>query len=714
MSDWKTQVRYFACHSIVDGQCTCGNRDCDSPGKHPCSKGWKQQATNDPKQVEKWRNDPKINLAIACGVASNLFVLDVDGIYGPISVAALEKENGPLPETFNVKTGNGSQLYFRYPTTPLPNSVKFVDDLDTRSEGGYVIAEGSRHKSGRTYTVIKDVPPAEMPEWLVRRILLGKRNGRKNGGGVAVPNGGLQKGSRNVTIFKLAASLHHKKFSIEAATAACLAENQNAAQSLPECEVTTAVKSAYGYPADDALPNFDFFSDGDLTTEFVASDPALKYATDEQIWFDYREGIWQPKEWPKFEIEAFLRSIEPTNIANPKLADAIHRRLTSLRAVASVRGLAEDRPQLKIKVQDFDPDLMLLGLPGGEVLDLRTGERRAATPYDLLTRALPVAPRGSCPRWLEYLKQAHPNDEELIAYLQRWAGYCLTARTVEDMILFLIGIGGSGKGTFVEPLQKLLGDYCVPIPIGMLLESTDEDRRLNYIAKLRGARLAICNEGSKMRRLDSRGIKMLTGGGWIAGRRLGYQPINFKATHKIVVLANDNPVLELDDAMRQRVHVVPFNQNFRGQEREEKGLREFFAEQEQLQGIFAWMLEGCLAYQREGLKPPASVTTTTEQYFKDADTFEQFLQDETEEARGLDVFLPTESGFRRYANWCERQGYTDKFTVGTTTTFASSLRQKRPHLKPGRASRGAGGRGFAGIRLRPQEELTFGELGEQL
>jgi putative DNA primase/helicase len=528
------------------------------------------------------------------------------------------------------------------------------------------------------------------------------------------PEGGLQKGSRNNDIFKLAASLHHKGFSEDAARAALLTENEKAQEPLPSDEIERAIRSAYSYPTDNDSPCFDFFSDGDLTTEFVASDPALKYATDERVWFGYKDGIYQPRETPKFEIEAFLRSIEPTNISNPKLADAIHRRLTSIRAVAAVRGLAEDRPQLKIRVQDFDPDPMLLGLPAGEVLDLRTGERRPATPYDLLTRALPVAPKGTCPRWLEYLNQVHPNDPELISYLQRWAGYCLTARTVEDMILFLIGIGGSGKGTFVEPLQRLLGDYCVPIPIGMLLESTDEDRRLNYIAKLRGARLAICNEGSKMRRLDSRGIKMLTGGGCITGRRLGYQPINFKASHKIVVLANDNPVLELDDAMRQRVHVVPFNQKFRGEKREEKGLREFFTEPEQLQGIFVWMVEGCLAYQKEGLKPPGSVAATTEQYFKDADTFEQFLQDETEEAPGLDVFLPTEAGFRRYAGWCERQGYTDKFTVGTTTTFASSLKQKRPYLKPGRASGKAGGRGFAGIRLRPQEQPTFGKFGEQL
>lgn len=449
-------------------------------------------------------------------------------------------------------------------------------------------------------------------------------------------------------------------------------------------------------------------SDQGLTDEFLATKPLLKYVKDEQVWVGYSDGLWLTKETPIHEIGSVLKRLEPAGLPE-KLTARIHRHLNSKAAVSAVTFFAEARPELGITAGEFDPDPMLLGLPDGEVLELKTGERRAAKPEDLITRALPVAPNGTCQRWLKYLQEAHPNDEQLIAYLQRWAGYCLTASTQEDMILFLIGIGGSGKGTFAEPLQKLLGDYCVSIPIGMLLESTNEDRRLNYIASLRGARLAICNEGSRMQRLDSRGIKLLTGGGWLTGRRLGHQPINFKATHKIVVLANDNPVLELDDAMKQRVHVVPFTQKFRDTNREQKGLREIFCEPENLQGIFAWMVEGCLAYQKEGLRPPPSVTATTEQYFKDADLFEQFLQDETEEAKGTDVFMPTEAGFRRYAAWCERQGYTDKLVVGTTTTFVASLKQRRPHLNFGRTSIGKDRvRGFAGIRLL-MKHAEFGE-----
>ncbi len=446
-------------------------------------------------------------------------------------------------------------------------------------------------------------------------------------------------------------------------------------------------------------------SDQGLTFEFISRKPLLKYITDDQSWVGYREGLWLPKETPTYEIGELLKSIEPTGILDQRQAAAVHRRLYSKTATAAVTFFAEARPELGITAGEFDPDPMVLGLPDGEVLDLRTGKRRAAAPNDLLTRALPVAPEGRCERWLKYLEETHPNDPELTGYLQRLVGYWLTSDTREDMIAFFIGVGGSGKGTFAEPLQRLLGSYCVPIPIGMLLEDTQEDRRLNYIATLRGARLAICNEGSKQRRLDSRGMKALSGGGKTVGRRLGHQPIQFQQTHKLLVLANDPPVLELDDAMMQRVHVIPFTQTFRDTDREQKGLREFFAEPTQLKGIFQWAVDGCLAWQKEGLKPPASVTATTKQYFADGDLFEQFLDERTREREGVDVFMSSEAGFQCWAAWCERHGYNDRTTIGNAKSFTNTLTKKKPHLKLDRFRFGQSVRmrGFTGIELLVEE-----------
>jgi len=97
--------------------------------------------------------------------------------------------------------------------------------------------------------------------------------------------------------------------------------------------------------------------------------------------------------------------------------------------------------------------------------------------------------------------------------------------------------------------------------VSALLEDTYEDRKLNHLAELCGRRLAVCNEGAKSKKLDSRQLKALTGGGSVTGRRLMHQPITFPITSKILIVANDRPNLELDDAMKQRVHIVPFNRS---------------------------------------------------------------------------------------------------------------------------------------------------------
>jgi len=60
-----------------------------------------------------------------------------------------------------------------------------------------------------------------------------------------------------------------------------------------------------------------------LAREFVSSKPPLKYASDEQIWFGYRNGVWQPRKNAKPEIEAFLVAYQPTSLMRRPLLQVI-------------------------------------------------------------------------------------------------------------------------------------------------------------------------------------------------------------------------------------------------------------------------------------------------------------------------------------------------------------------------------------------------------
>ena len=443
-------------------------------------------------------------------------------------------------------------------------------------------------------------------------------------------------------------------------------------------------------------------SDQALTEKFAAAKgDVLHYLTDDKSWWSFEKGLWLERiSGPIFDCGEFIKAQEPAGAGKN-----LHKRLNSEKLVTAVLRLAKDRPEFRAKASDFDHDSWLVGLPEGLALDLTTGEVRAARPDDLLTRALPAIPSDdepekSCPRWLQYLEETHPGDRDLQAYLQRYAGYCATSSVREEQVLFLIGRPGAGEGTYTETLQAVLGPYYCQLPLDLLLEDAKEDRRLNHIAELRGKRLGVCNEGARSKKLDRNALKNLTGGGSVTGRRLGHQAFDFPMTTKILIVSNDEPVLDLDDAMKQRVHVVPFNVVFRGDaQKDDKGLKQFLKERE-LAGIARWLVNGCVEWQRTGLKPPTSVLARTTEYFQNADLVDQFLQECCEFSP--EFFTATADLFTAVRKFCENRG--EKNAVTHQRLFVPDLMNRRSELRQDRP-RGkgfSGESGFWGIRLNEE------------
>lgn len=190
-------LRVHPCHHVLPNgenhECCCDGwrrrnaaRDrvafeaCPAPGKQPYLKSWQKLASADPEQVAKWWTKkeggwPHANLGIATGEESGLFVFDVDGEEGKRQLAELIQKNGPLPHTPTVLTGSGGFHYwFRWPEgLSLRNTAKKIaSSLDSRANGGQVIAPPSIHKSGREYEFLPGCSPAEvgladMPDWLL-------------------------------------------------------------------------------------------------------------------------------------------------------------------------------------------------------------------------------------------------------------------------------------------------------------------------------------------------------------------------------------------------------------------------------------------------------------------------------------------------------------------------------------------------------------------
>lgn len=145
---------------------------CLARGKAPAVQRGVNEATTDAATIDTWwRLLPDGNIGIACGAASGVFVLDVDGEDGEASLRQLEAEHGRLPATIEVITGNGRHCYFRLGEhDPVPNSAgRIGKGLDTRGVGGYVLAPPSIHPTGRRYAWSVDSANefAEPPDWLI-------------------------------------------------------------------------------------------------------------------------------------------------------------------------------------------------------------------------------------------------------------------------------------------------------------------------------------------------------------------------------------------------------------------------------------------------------------------------------------------------------------------------------------------------------------------
>ncbi len=156
-------------HSPQGAGCSCGERTCGSPGKHPRTRRGLHEASTDLDQIRAWwQRWPDANIGVTTGAASGLLVLDVDLPDGPASLAQLQAEHGPLPPTCEQRTGSGGrQLLFRHPRGTVGNRARLLPGIDVRGDGGYIVVPPSHHITGHRYRWTGQRPTAEPPAWLL-------------------------------------------------------------------------------------------------------------------------------------------------------------------------------------------------------------------------------------------------------------------------------------------------------------------------------------------------------------------------------------------------------------------------------------------------------------------------------------------------------------------------------------------------------------------
>ncbi|MEM9109139.1 MAG: phage/plasmid primase, P4 family [Planctomycetota bacterium] len=347
--------------------------------------------------------------------------------------------------------------------------------------------------------------------------------------------------------------------------------------------------------------------------------------------------------------------------------------------IKAMIDIARDLLPIPVSVDALDADPWKFNCLNGTV-NLKTGQLEAHNPDDLITKIAPVNydSKASYTGWLRFLRQITGNDKQLIRYLRRMVGYCLTGSCQEHALFMFWGKGANGKSTFFVVIQNMMGEYAIQAPPDLLTARGQGPAHPCDIADLHGARLAVDSEVGQNIRMDEAKAKRLTGGDRVKGRPLFKDFIEFDPTFKLAATVNDKPkVPGDDDALYRRMHLVPFIIQIPA-EQQDKHLPEKL--KREASGILRWAVEGCLEWARDGLQPPQCVVDATEEYRSEMDSVGTFIGDACSVGKGLEI----QAGnlYNAYEYWASKSGLDPM----TKTMFGKTI--KKRGFKQKRGSKG--------------------------
>lgn len=428
------------------------------------------------------------------------------------------------------------------------------------------------------------------------------------------------------------------------------------------------------------------------------------------------------EDWRRKAPAEIALAASDTDAASNDLRKAIlghANRCESARARRAMMEIARSREGIPARASDFDADDYLLGTPTA-TYDLRALTQHAPRREDMLTRSTSTgATREACPAWEAFLwsimgGEGPPRDvatgravvdrdpgseaarknlhaAEMVAFLQRACGYMLTGDCSEQVMFIAHGTGANGKGTFLNAIKAILGDYAVGAQVATFTERK-QGGIPNDLAALAGARMVLCSEPEEGAPLAEGLVKMATGQDSITARFLNREFFDFIPKFKLWMMTNHKPVVKgTDNGIWRRLLLVPFTVTIPPEKRDRELPEKLRAE---YPAILRWMLDGLKAWRADRLSPPAAVLAASAAYRAEMDILAEFITDRCEERAGATVGNATL--YAAYKAWAEESGLRPRSHRWLSTALgARGLKQ---------ASDRSAGRTWEGIGLVTREE----------
>ena len=364
----------------------------------------------------------------------------------------------------------------------------------------------------------------------------------------------------------------------------------------------------------------------------------LAYVTEQDIFYRYRNGVWEPI--PDGYVEKSIRTI----LFETKSSwDRQNKRTEVFEALKDHLTDFSSRIQFDLG-RNSNSDL--INVKNG-MLDWRTGELKPHDKeyYSTCQLSVEYSEEADSSLWNRCLRQWIP-DKVTRLFVQEFSGYCLIPDTREHKAVILTGSGSNGKSVFLATLEALFGeDNLTNIPLEKLSERFET-------AKIQNKLVNICADIDPTYIEHTGIIKKIISGDTLRGENKYKPSFDFKSVARLWFSANEIPKsADNTEAWYRRFEIVNFPNRFTGEKRDTH-LVEKLTKPETLSAVLNWGIKGLQRLEKQGeFTVSDDMIETKELYELENDSVSAFIDEMIEFP--VDNAIPKTWLYERYTDYCD-------------------------------------------------------------
>lgn len=302
--------------------------------------------------------------------------------------------------------------------------------------------------------------------------------------------------------------------------------------------------------------------------------------------------------------------------------------------VRNMVTLAQSDPRVMVPARELDKYSHLMGAANG-VIDLRTGDLLPPDPELRITKiaGCDYVPGAKAPLFRQTVVDVFNDDADMVAFFQRLVGYAAMGQPNQDVMVIPHGNGSNGKSTVLGTIRSAFGGYAKAAEAGTFVSDAkgggNAGAAREDLVRLKGARFVYVNEPDENSELREGSVKAMTGGDAITARGVyGKESVEFLPSWVVFMPTNHKPIVKgSDNGIWRRLMLIPFTRNFEADPTITKDPNRETKLQAEIEGVLAWVVEGALAYQAQGLNQVGAVKAAREAYREQMDLLSEWLEE---------------------------------------------------------------------------------------